>query len=137
MRILATYHCDLGGQRSKDLKQSLRFPAFVRTARHAIARGDVPVHMLADVQEYNNRLLLNYANLVIAAGDRSELKRLLWEDLSDTMVFRREVSALRLASNILPMRLLYLLRRLRCSRWGSIRSLGKERNGVIRRVARF
>jgi glycosyltransferase involved in cell wall biosynthesis len=133
--VRASYRNDVQGFRMVHAyKKTLAFPPFVRSARAAIECGLVRGEVTADLREYVNRLLLQYVDRAIAAGNRAELRRVLRGELYPTEALKREVIALRLASVACPMSLLYWMRRVLNSRWISFARRQRLDSGVVRRV---
>jgi glycosyltransferase involved in cell wall biosynthesis len=130
-RVLASYRSDADGRVVTAWGRRPTFPPFVRSARIALMSGDVKPHVLSDLCEYVDRLLLQYLDRVIGAGDRCELRRSLTQDFFPTRVFRRDLFLLGLASRLLPMRILRLVRRVQLSRLTLIIRPKRVEHGVV------
>ncbi len=133
-RILASYRNDATGRVVTAWRKKPTFPPFIRTARAVIQRGQVNSEVAADLREYVNRLLLQYLDRVIAARDRAELRRSLREEFYPTYAFTGELLFLRFTASILPMRMLYFLRRIWLSRIRLILRRHYVNNGVVVRL---
>ncbi len=134
-RILAVYHNDLSGYRMVSaFRKSVPFPPFINKARQSIQAGAVPGAILPDLCVYLDRLLLLYAENVVAARNRVELQRVLDKEIYPTSIYSHQVRLFRLGSRLLPMGLLYLLIRLKNSRWISYRKRLQIKQGVVQRV---
>ena len=75
---LAVYHLEAEG-RMGDQPGKRPYPAFVRTARRAVARGEVPPEQVADLQEFCCKLLIEHAGQLRRAGDYWAARRVLAE----------------------------------------------------------
>jgi hypothetical protein len=134
-RILAVYHNDLSGYRMVSaFRKSVPFPPFVNKARQSIQVGAVPSAVLPDLCSYLDRLLLLYAENVVAARNRAELQRVLAKEIDPTSIYSRKVWLFRWGSRLFPMGLLYLFIRLKNSRWISYRKRLRIAQGVVQRV---
>jgi hypothetical protein len=134
-RVLAVYHNDLSGYRMvSTFSKNMPFPLFVNKARQFIRSGAVPSTILPDLCDYLDGLLLSYAENVVAAGNRTELQRVLEKEIDSTSLYSREVALFKLGSRLLPMRLLYQVIRLKNSRWISYRKHLQVTHGVVKRV---
>jgi glycosyltransferase involved in cell wall biosynthesis len=134
-RTLATYHNDVSGSRMlARYERRPVFPPFVRSAREALARGEVSEGDVTALRRYLNVLLLQYARQVVAAGDRRELRRALREEFHRERGWHTPLALLRLASAVLPLFLLGAVLRARLSRWAWAAGLGGDRE-LVRRAA--
>jgi glycosyltransferase involved in cell wall biosynthesis len=132
VRTLAYYHNDATGRVVTQWAKKPTFPPFVRSARRAITDGLVSEEKQPYLESYLNHLLLQYLAQVIAAGDRDELQRALAGEFYSFPHCQGELRYLRLASQWMPMRILWFVERLRRSRYfGYWRSSGDQ--PVIRR----
>ncbi len=134
-RILASYRNDATGRVVTARAKKPTFHPFVRSARAAIQLGHVDPKVVPDLREYVNRLLLQYLDMVIAAGDRRELLRSLRQEFYPTRVYRQELLFLRIAAHILPMRVTYFLRRVRLSRLGLLLRRQRAEKDVVTHTA--
>lgn len=119
VRPLALYRNDATGRIVTQYKRKPTFPPFVKSARRALAENAVPADAQAPLKEYLNHLILQYLDRVVAAGDRRGLQQTLAAEFypSALMRFRAELAYLRIASRVVPMRVLYFVQRLRRSRY--------------------
>ena len=134
-RPLAFYHDDAVGRVVTQWAKQPTFPPFVRSARQAMKDNIVPGNVLWPLKDYLNHLLLSYLARVMASGDRYELKRALSSEFYSSPSYRLELAYLKVASRLMPMRLLYYLHRLRNSRYVGL-YLNKEKKPVLRRKVR-
>lgn len=133
-RPLALYHNEAAGRMVTTWRRRPTFPPFVRSGRFALESGRLNPDLLGDFREYLNRLMLQYIQRVIAAGDRPELRKILFHELYPTKIYRGEVIFLKVAQKILPLRFLYALQRLKNSRWISFRRGVRKAQGVVCRI---
>jgi glycosyltransferase involved in cell wall biosynthesis len=131
-RTLATYSNDIDGERMVvRFQRRPVFPPFVRSARAALARGEVGGEDEAALRRYLNVLLLQYVHRVVAVRDRRELRRTLREEFYRECGWDGTLAALRAAS-VLPLDLLHGALRVRSSRWGWRTGLVGDRELVRR-----
>jgi glycosyltransferase involved in cell wall biosynthesis len=117
-RVRATYHNDVSGYRMvAHHRRRPVFPPFVRSARAALARGEVAPDVDPALRRYLDVLLTRYAHQLVAARDRRELMRTLREDFSPQGRGARRC-LVEAASAILPLPVLEVVIRARLSRWG-------------------
>jgi glycosyltransferase involved in cell wall biosynthesis len=134
-RTLATYHNDVSGYRMvSHYHRRPVFPPFVRSAREALARGEVDEDDASALHRYLNVLLLQYVHQVVAARDRRELRRTLREEFHREHGWERPLAVLGLASAVLPLFLLDMAMRARLSRWAWAAGLAGDRE-LVRRAA--
>jgi glycosyltransferase involved in cell wall biosynthesis len=136
-RVLATYHNDVSGYRMVACYHRRPvFPPFVRSAREALARGEVEEGQRSPLRSYLNVLLLRYVHQLVAARDRSELRRTLREEFHPERGWAGPLAFLRVASAALPLFLLGALLRARLSRWAWAAGLAGDRELVRRATDR-
>ena len=136
-RTLATYHNDIAGYRMlAHYQRRSVFPPFVRSAREALARGEVDEKLVTSLRRYLNVLLLQYAHRVVATRDRRELLRTLREEFYREHGWERPLAVLRIASTVLPLWLLDAVLRARLSRWAWRAGLRGDRELVRRATDR-
>lgn len=133
-RPLAVYHNEAAGRMVMTWRRRPTFPPFVRSGRFALESGGFNPDLVGYLREYLNRLMLQYIQRVIAAGDRPELRKTLFHELYPTKIYRREVIFLKAAQKIFPLRFLYAIQRLKKSRWISFWRGVREARGVVCRI---
>lgn len=136
-RNLASYNHKAGGPVVPTPAKKHMYPPFVRAARMVLGNEPAASAIAPDLLEYMNRLLLQYTDSVIAAGDCAKLHRVPDEELCDMQIFGRKVSLLRGASVALTMRSLYLLKGIVRSRLSLMFTRKWVRGAVEIRVGSF
>jgi len=132
-RVLATYHNDVAGFRvlSRQRRPPV-FPPFVRSARAALARGEVGECAAPALHRYLNVLLLRYVHQLVQARDRRELRRSLREEFHRKAGADGRLTLLRVATAVLPLFLVDALLRAGLSRWAWMAGLAGDRELVRR-----
>jgi glycosyltransferase involved in cell wall biosynthesis len=134
-QALATYHNDVSGYRMvSHYHRRPVFPPFVRSAREALARGEVGERQARALRRYLNVLLLQYVHQLVAARDRHELRRVLRDEFHREDGSDRSLALLTIASTALPLFLLDGALRAGRSRWGWMAGLAGDRD-LVRRAA--
>lgn len=136
-RLSATYHADAQGRQNPRRDRKVQTPPFARTFTKTLEEGKINYAGLEDIREYVHYLWLLYLWLVLMHRDRTELKRVLQQEMSGTIVFRNQVRLLNLLALVLPLGALYRFWRLYHSRYWPGFAGRKGRGKIIyRKVGR-
>ncbi len=115
-RLLAIYRADAQGRQNPRRDRQLQEPPFVRTYAHAAQEGDLSQDARDYGRDYIQRLWLNYINLVISVRNRSELKRVLEQEINNAGPYSHRLKFYQWGSRFLPMDFLYFANRFLNSR---------------------
>lgn len=115
-RHLAIYRADAQGRQNPRRDRQLQEPPFVRTYAKAIKSGQMTQDARENGRNYMQRLWLNYINLAITVRSRSELKRVLEQEVTPTGPYAQRLQFYKWASRLMPMDLIYFTNRWMNSR---------------------
>jgi hypothetical protein len=109
-RILANYHLEAAGRSFDRWNADIPYPPVVMTIRKMLKDGAVTATLERQVRAYGDWVLAQHLYGLVGLGLGSRAEQLLAHEAFNTLPYRIEGAVLRLAIQLLPLRIIAALR---------------------------